>query len=294
MNELQKVEFELLKVFIDFCNKNNLTYYLSDGSALGAIRHQGFIPWDDDIDVVMPRPDYDKFISLAKDVFTGDIFLQTYETDPYYTYCFAKLRNSNTTYVETYFKHSKINHGLWIDIFPLDSLSRKPTKKRKFINYKLRRVWLMIYLSYPRSAIKRIRGKFFLTDALYNGFMYLNYFWNAKSIMSKHLEKVMTKIPYDEAYYITNYLGGTSTRKVFTKDLFGEGRLVKFEGIDVLVPAKVEEYLTILYGDYMQLPPEEKRVSKHKNAGCDLNKPYYEFNKRYPSPEKLYKKRKKK
>ena len=294
MNELQRIEFDLLKIFVAFCEKHNLKYYLSDGSTLGAIRHQGFIPWDDDIDVCMPRKDYDRFIELASKEFTGDVFLQTYKSDKYYTYAFAKLRNSNTTYVETYFKHSKINHGVWIDIFPLDGLMYKDTSKRTLIKYRLKRIWLYVYLCYPRSAIKRVRPLFFYIDIFYNLFMYLFYFLNACSIMTKHIEKKMKKIPYDEAHFVTNYLAGISTRKIFTKDIFGEGKKVLFEGLEVVVPEKYDEYLKILYGDYMKFPPKEKQVSKHKTSGFDLNTPYYIFNKRYPSPEKLLKKAKRK
>lgn len=294
MNELQKIEFDLLKIFVEFCKKHDLKYYLSDGTALGAVRHSGFIPWDDDIDVCMPRYDYDRFIELGSKEFTGDVFLQTYKTDPYFVYAFAKLRNSKTTYVESYFKHSKINHGVWIDIFPLDGLSYKNTKKRKLINMRLKSVWPWIYICFPRSATKRIRAKWFLIDLIYNGFMYFNYFLNANSISTKHVEKKMKKYDYEKSYYITNYLAGISTKKVFTKDIFGEGKKMIFEGLEVIVPEKYDEYLRILYGDYMKLPPEEKRVSKHNNAGYSTTIPYYEFDKRYPSPEKLRKSLKRK
>ena len=92
MTELQEVEFQLLKTFVEFCEKHNLKYFLVGGSALGAVRHQGFIPWDDDVDVALPREDYDRFIELGKKEFTGDVFLQTYETDPNYPYNFAKYK----------------------------------------------------------------------------------------------------------------------------------------------------------------------------------------------------------
>ncbi len=113
-------------------------------------------------------------------------------------------------------------------------------------------------------------------------------------INASDIEKKMKKIPYDEAHFVTNYLAGISTRKIFTKDIFGEGKKVLFEGLEVVVPEKYDEYLKILYGDYMKFPPKEKQVSKHKTSGFDLNTPYYIFNKRYPSPEKLLKKAKRK
>ena len=92
MNELQQKERDLLKIFIDFCDENKLTYFLVGGTLLGAIRHKGFIPWDDDIDVAMPREDYDKFVSLASKRFTknNNVFFQNYRTDKHYPYVFSK------------------------------------------------------------------------------------------------------------------------------------------------------------------------------------------------------------
>lgn len=133
MNELQQKERDLLKIFIDFCDKNKLTYFLVGGTLLGAIRHKGFIPWDDDIDVAMPREDYDKFIVLASKHFTKDkdVFFQNYRTDKYYPYVFSKLRDSNTTFIEKIYKHVDMNHGVYIDIFPIDGISKNSNEKKK-------------------------------------------------------------------------------------------------------------------------------------------------------------------
>ena len=119
MNELQQKELDLLKEFVKFCELHNLTYFLIGGTLLGAIRHLGFIPWDDDIDVGMPRPDYDRFCELAEKHFVGDIFFQSYRSDKGYPYIFSKLRNSNTTFIEKIYRHVPMNHGVYIDIFPL-------------------------------------------------------------------------------------------------------------------------------------------------------------------------------
>ena len=122
MNELQKCQLEILKEFIRICKDNNLQYYLVGGTCLGAVRHKGFIPWDDDIDVAMPRDDYDKFITL-QDQMKKPYFIQTYKSDKNYIYNFAKVRDSSTTFVENFFACSQMNHGVWIDVFPLDGMS---------------------------------------------------------------------------------------------------------------------------------------------------------------------------
>ena len=120
MNELQKVELDILQHFIEACEKLNVQYFLVCGSALGAKRHGGFIPWDDDMDVGMYREDYNKFMEQAPAILPEGYFLQNYKTDPAYSNVFAKLRNSNTTYIEKTAAELKINHGIYIDIFPLD------------------------------------------------------------------------------------------------------------------------------------------------------------------------------
>ena len=117
---LKKKELEILKNFISCCEKMNLTYYIAFGTLLGAIRHKGFIPWDDDVDVCMPREDYDRFIREGGKYLPENYFIQTMESDPKYALNFAKLRDSNTTLFEKHVIDVDINHGVFIDIFPLD------------------------------------------------------------------------------------------------------------------------------------------------------------------------------
>jgi lipopolysaccharide cholinephosphotransferase len=123
MNELQKKQLEILKEFDRVCRENNLTYFANGGTCIGAIRHNGFIPWDDDVDVMMPREDYEKLLKLQNPWSDSKYFLQTFRTDKHYVLNFAKLRDSSTTYLESLFYNIRQNHGVWIDIFPLDGIS---------------------------------------------------------------------------------------------------------------------------------------------------------------------------
>lgn len=118
MNDLQKCQLNILIEFIRLCEEHNLTYYLVGGTCLGAVRHKGFIPWDDDIDVGMPRKDYDKFIQLQKEI-KKPYFIQTYKSDKNYIYNFAKIRDCTTTFIENTFVCHQFNHGVWIDVFQL-------------------------------------------------------------------------------------------------------------------------------------------------------------------------------
>ncbi len=281
MNELQKVELNLLKIFIDFCAKHNLQYFLVAGSALGAVRHQGFIPWDDDVDVALPRKDYDRFIELAKDEFTGDIFLQTYETDPNYPYNFAKLRDSRTTFIERTYKFNRMNHGVWIDIFPLDGISKKQGKITFAMKWHIIRVWPRMWFIYPRCSTRVPRKHWWPLDILLDIFMYPNYIWNIGHYLNHRIDKIMKKKKYEECYYVASMQGGWLGREIMRRDYFGDGITASFEGIEVRIPEKYDEYLRSLYGDYMKLPPESKRVVRHKHAGMDLNCPYYEYYKDY-------------
>ena len=164
MNELQKVEFDLLRYFIEICEKLNLNYFLVCGSALGAARHEGFIPWDDDMDVGMYREDYNKFMKLAPALLPEGIFLQNYKTDPKYPHVFAKLRNSNTTYIEKSAKDLDINHGIYIDIFPLDGYPENRSEQKKLAFLKK---WYKLQLASAFKLPDTLKGKLFLSFLIF-------------------------------------------------------------------------------------------------------------------------------
>lgn len=282
MNELQKVELGLLKEFVDFCEKNHLKYYLSAGTCLGAIRHKGFIPWDDDIDVMMPRPDYDRFLEIGQEHFSGDIFLQTWKSDPYYPYNFSKLRDSRTTYIEKTYRFTPMNHGAWIDIFPLDGCKTPKNGKRTFsIWYHSVRTWPHMWLIFPRCITRVPSWKTCITDILIDAFFYPNYIWNINHHENKVIERIFKKYDYETHEYCINMQSGNIGKDFFPKSYLGEGKLVQFEDILARVPDNYDAYLTQLYGDYITPPPEKKQVGRHKHGGMDLHKSYKEYRKNY-------------
>lgn len=119
LEKLHVVEVEILDIFVWICNKYNLKYYLCYGTLIGVIRHQGFIPWDDDIDVAMPLEDYNKFVKIAQSELGDKYFLQNDKTDKYFGRCFSKIRKNGTAFYSKGDKNEKKHHGIFIDVFPL-------------------------------------------------------------------------------------------------------------------------------------------------------------------------------
>ena len=277
MNDLQKKQLELLKAFIKVCEKHNLRYFAIGGTALGAIRHQGFIPWDDDIDVGMPYEDFVKYVQLQKEYEGTPYFIQTWQSDPHYIYTFAKLRDSSTTFIENFYKNHRINHGVWIDIFPISGITDKeePLKKCKPF---LRRFINQINLSYLGALTRKVHKKTWFKDILLNIVGGLFYVFNINHYRQKRMEKMFQKYPLEKATYAGNFhYFWTGIVEGVKAEYFLDTISVPFEEIQINVVRHYDEYLTVLYGDYMTPPPENKREGHHHNSGLDLNKPYKEY-----------------
>ena len=146
MNPIQEKVFQLLKLFIEICNKLQLKYFLVCGSALGAVKYKGFIPWDDDVDVALFREDYEFFCKEAPKLLPKQFFLQNYHSDPAFPAIYSKLRGSTTTCIEESVENLHINHGISLDIFPLDGY---PINKNEQRRLEIRKKWLARKLSIP-------------------------------------------------------------------------------------------------------------------------------------------------
>ena len=275
MNELQNRQLEILKEFIKVCKENNLQYYLVGGTCLGAVRHKGFIPWDDDIDVAMPREDFDKFITL-QEKFPSPYFIQTYKTDKNYIYNFAKVRDSSTTYIENFFACNQMNHGVWIDVFPLDGMSYEVKPPVKFAR-KVKNVWFNIYLMYLPSLKRKLRWKTLWKDIPLNIVAYLFFFLNVGHYRNKMLDKRVKKIKFNDAVLVGNYFGTNPKKEAMPREIFQEGSIGEFEGVEVILPKDADKYLTLLFNNYMKLPPIEKQVGHHLNKGYSLEEDYQTY-----------------
>ena len=273
LRDLQLAELEILKEFIRVCRKLNLKYFLYGGTLLGCIRHQGFIPWDDDIDVCMPRKDYEIFLEKGQEVLNKKYFLQNYKTEIEYTLNFAKIRDSETTFIESSVKNSNINHGVYIDIFPLDGY--KPENKfynlKLDITYKLHRIHISKGYNIERTRNLKSKVLDIVTDVIYKN-------KTIKEIIDRE-DKIAQKQDVNNCKYVSTYeyIVKPAKELYVPKEYFGEGKTKIFEGVEVNVPDNYDGYLKRAYGDYMQLPPEEKRIPHHYNEGVDLNKSYKEY-----------------
>ncbi len=262
---LKSVELEMLRYFLQICEEHNLRYFLLGGSCLGAVRHQGFIPWDDDIDIGMPREDYEAFLLVAQDELPEFLFLQTAQTDPEYPNNFLKIRNSMTTFIETSVKNFKMNHGVYIDVFPLDGYGMN--RCEKFINFLLERRLVVEFLNQEN------RNNFIFTVAI----KFIRFLFPKWKKARDKRDKLMRKYQFKDCEVIANYCGAWGNKEIMPKEYFGNGTPGLFEEISVVLPEKTDLYLTKLYGQYMELPPEEKRVSHHYCELIDLNTSYKKY-----------------
>ncbi|HIW74026.1 MAG TPA: LicD family protein [Firmicutes bacterium] len=261
LRALQKVELGLLHQFDAICRKEGLAYFLLGGTALGAVRHGGFIPWDDDVDVGMPRPDYERFLRTAPALLPAHLFLQDYHSEPAYFLSFAKLRDNRTLFKETVSAHLPIHQGVYLDIFPLDGGPADPQeaeallKKMKLYRFSLlnRRTDYIRKKSLPASLALSLMAPFVSRDACF-----------------RKIDALCTKYPYGSSPSVANWHGAWGTKEVVPAAFFGEGKPMPFEDMLCPVPQDYDGYLTSLYGDYRRLPPEEKRVSHHESVEIRL------------------------
>ena len=260
MNKLQQTQFEILKEFIKVCESLNLRYYLICGSALGCVKYEGFIPWDDDIDVALPRKDYDVFLEKAQNLLPKQYFLQNYRTDRFFHHFCSKLRDSGTTYIEDDQKNLNIHHGVFIDVIPLDVL---PNDKHFKIKYRIFRICQLMHLRSPEKYKNVI--KFFLKP-----------FANIR-LANKCFEKYLKKRAATENIQYCNFHNSKNRHLCMPAEMYGDGANAKFEGIDVTVPAIYDAYFTAYYGNWRAELPKEQQVGHHYYKVLDLDHPYTDY-----------------
>lgn len=254
---LKKLHLALLIIADEIervCKRNDIQYSLLAGSMLGAVRHGGFIPWDDDMDIAMTRSNFKKFLVACKNDLNDDKFeIQTYETDKAYPYGFAKVLLKNTYLVE--FGHEKTNYrkGIFVDIFPFDAVPDRYYLKKMHactITFLKKQLMLMEIKPKAQGFLKNIANSVLLLTC---------FVINKKSIY-KLLIKNLTKYEGKDTKYLSNMLGYYGyMREILPTKMFNSYQYIKFEDREYMVMSDYEKILELYYGDYMKLPPVDKR-----------------------------------
>ena len=250
-SEIQDYLYDLLKVFHQICEDNGLKYYLFGGTLLGAVRHGDFIPWDDDIDVCMPRPDYMKLVEIAsKNDWGCYSFVQ-------YTQPFGKFIDTRIGFNERIVRDEYREESLFIDVFPVDGVPLKNVTRRfDYIDREIKMLELAIIdpekYDSSRSLRKRLIALLLRLHVVRD--------WR------KHrdrIEEAAISAPYDDAEYVSCSVWGWREKDISRKEDFEEGVLLPFRDCKFWCQSNYEESLSLKYGDYMQLPPVEQRQAEH-------------------------------
>ena len=255
LQELKEIEFDMLKMFDAFCKENNIRYFLAYGTLLGAIRYKKFIPWDDDVDVLVPREDYDRLLHLFQD--NEKYRLYAFEKNENYLFPFAKICDLETRKDEFGYE-SSIELGVDIDVFPLDAWDDDFEKAKKEAKY-IKRNMGYLRLSKLRKPDSVNPIKRFIKGIV------MGY---CKMLGGKHYIKKILKASNKPEQQGTNYVGAKSwcvygDRGIIPAVAFAEAIEVEFEGRMFPAPVGYDAYLSCLYGNYLPEPPKEKQKTHH-------------------------------
>lgn len=264
--EIKNIALDILKYFRDICEENNLKYYLAYGTLIGAIRHKGFIPWDDDIDVVMPREDYYKLVDLFKSQNIDSKYkLVSVDTEEDFTAPLAKIIDTRTKLIQSYGFIEKVELGVYIDIFILDGAADNYEQALQHYEnaYSIYLKWIrantMMFV--PRQ--NKLKSFVFWMRNIPLKIKGYNYWLN---LLLEHNKQYS----FYDCKYVSVLEAGTpgAKRNVMKASDFGDGINVLFEGEEFRAPINYDTLLRQEYGDYMELPPEDKQVSHHYAEAC--------------------------
>ena len=257
---LKKVQSVFLEIALEVrrvCEENNISYFLSDGTCLGAVRHQGFIPWDDDLDIGMLREDYDRFRAIANEKLDPRYCFQDWNTDPAYPHPFGKVRKKGTRYVGA--KECELSEdGFYVDIFPMDYAPENPEDRKRQMRKQLHLYRIKLMKSGCRPWME---GE---TVLLKKRLGYIPYqiaaaFCSQEALIRKY--EAVSKAPRGSIVYEQE---AVSVSHEFPADLLRNLEKIPFAGELFPCPQDYDTYLRVLYGEYMQLPPEDQRENRHQ------------------------------
>ena len=261
INDIHREDLRLLDEFLKICDRHGLKYYIIGGTFLGAVRHKGFIPWDDDMDIAMMRPDFEKFVEVANDELPEGLKLLTFRNTPDYRYYLPHLADLNIEIVEKRNEASGKTINLFIDIFPIDGTPDNGLLRRLYYARVLfnRLLYSWYYIDEIDTQRKRkgyekiliFLGKILPTKKMIDPVRVL-----------ERIDRMLKRNPPDRRKNIGTIMGAYRIREIVPAEYFGEGRQYPFEGYLLTGPSMYDEYLTHMYGDYMT-PPKYIHASQH-------------------------------
>lgn len=257
----------VMEVIHDMCMKHGLRYYMVDGTLIGAVRHKGFIPWDDDMDIAMPRADYEALITHSREWLPEQYEFICFENDPSYPLHFGKVQDSQTTLIER--PHLYYLGGVYVDIFPIDGAPEGKLRQRTYqAHYKY--LTKMLYLR-CRNPFKHGHGPSSWVPLLSRKL------YSIEGLQGK-IRRHMMKHPLESSRLAAvNHNDGLGSM-VDKEKVLGDPTPIEFEGKQLMGMADNHSYLTQLFGDYMTLPPADK-IHQHNFYYMDLSRPYRDFDK---------------
>lgn len=260
IEEIRRIQLSMLNEIHNFCKQNGIRYSLGYGTLLGAIRHSGYIPWDDDIDLIMPRPDYEKFLKH----FTSNSCKAVSSISPNYYYPFAKIIHNNTRLIE-FVQYNYPSMGIYIDLFPVDGIPSSINTARS--HYRKQAIFFS-FLMFKQYKVRSDR--MILKNLVVIGARII-LCWLPISSVIHCLEKGCHKYNYED-YSMSAVLIGDSKLNPIPPFAFNSLELVNFENLIVNAISCYDSYLTNEYGNYHELPPKEKQVSNHTFHAYFTNK----------------------
>jgi len=268
LRQLQLTQLELLKIFDRVCRKYDIKYSLYAGSLLGAVRHQGFIPWDDDLDVCMARSEYDRFIQAWEQEPPEGYVLQNKENAPDFWQSFSKIRKDHTTFMMYETEKGKFHTGIFLDIFPIDRIPNGKLNRMMFKWHCMKYQLLTREFVPPLSGtVVRLGSKVILACIPK---------FRREAVRQKTLKKLTR---YNDQKDLETIAIETmaSIRKPFAADMLDEYVYLPFEDGEFMCFAGWEDHLRRKFGDYMQLPPEEERAWRHHPIILDFEHNFEEL-----------------